>query len=65
MAYENQKTIYGSNVDAIFRRGYEQGKKEQLEQDIGMIQNVLVQSENFDDFKDLLGREIRKIDMRV
>ncbi len=64
MEYENQTTIYGSNVNAIFRRGYEQGKKEQLEQDIGMIQNVLRNSENYDDFRDLLSKEIKRIDTR-
>ena len=62
MEYGNQTTIYGSNVNAIYRRGYEQGKKEQLEQDMGMIQNVLVQAENYEDFRDLLHREIRRID---
>lgn len=65
MEYEHQTTIYGSNVNAVYRRGYEQGKKEQLEQDMGMIQNVLVQSENFEDFKDLLHKEIKRIDTRV
>ncbi len=65
MEYENQTTIYGSNVNAIFRRGYEQGKKEQLEQDVGLIQNVIRNSENFEEFKELLSKEISRIDMRV
>lgn len=65
MAYDNQTTIYGSNVNAIFRRGYEKGKKEQLEQDMAMIQNVLIRSEDFEDFKDLLSKEIKRIDTRV
>lgn len=63
MEYDKQTTIYGSNVNAIYRRGYEMGKKEQLEQDMGMIQNVLVQAENYEDFKDLLHKEIRRIDI--
>lgn len=65
MEYINQTTIYGSNVNAIFRDGFEQGKKEQLEQDVAMIQNVLRQSEDFEDFRDLLSKEIRRIDTRV
>lgn len=64
MEYNNQTTIYGSNVNAIFRDGFEQGKREQLEQDMAMIQNVLTQSENYEDFKDLLGKEIRRINTR-
>lgn len=65
MEYENQATIYGSNVDAIFRKGYQQGKKEQLEQDVAMIQNILIQSENYEDFRDMLGKELKRVDTRV
>lgn len=65
MSFENQTTIYGSNVNAIFRDGYEKGKKEQLEQDLAMIHDVLLKSEDFDDFRETLAREIQRIDTRV
>lgn len=61
MPYDDQTTIYGSNVSAIFKRGYEKGRREQLEQDMAMIQDILLKVENYEDFSSLLREELERI----
>lgn len=65
MSDDSQTTIFGTNLNAVFRNGYEKGRNEQLEQDMAMIQDVLARSDDFEDFRNLLKREIKRIDTRV
>lgn len=65
MSDESQTTIFGTNLNAVFRNGYQKGKNEQLEQDMAMIQEVLSRSNSFENFRNLLKKEIERIDTRV
>lgn len=65
MSDESQTTIFGTNLNAVFRNGYQKGKNEQLEQDMAMIQEVLSRSSSFENFRNLLKKEIERIDTRV
>lgn len=65
MSDNSQTTIFGTNLNAVFRNGYEKGRNEQLEQDMAMIQGVLSRSDDFESFRELLKREIGKIDTKV
>ncbi len=65
MSFYNQTTIFGSNINAVFSKGYEKGRKEQLEHDLSMIQDVLLKSDSYDDFKDILGKELKKLDLKA
>lgn len=65
MTNESQTTIFGTNINSVFRSGYEKGRNEQLEQDMSMIQEVLRRSEDFEDFRALLEKEIKRVDTRV
>lgn len=61
MSYDNQTTIYGSNVNAIFTRGYAKGRREQLEHDVEMIKHLLLKAENYEEFRHLLSEELKRI----
>lgn len=46
-------------------RIYDAGRKEQLEQDIAMMRDVIDRSENYDEFRARLTDELRKLDTSV
>lgn len=46
-------------------RIYNAGRKEQLEQDIAMMRDVIDRSENYDEFRARLTDELRKLDTSV
>ena len=58
-------SIYGETQESTYSEAYNKGRKEQLEQDLEMIRGVAFRSENFEDFKQLLRDEIRKVDTKT
>ena len=48
-----------------YDRIYDSGRKEQLEQDIAMIKSVVERSEDYDDFRQRLSDELRKLDLNM
>ena len=65
MVIEYNGTIYGETPESTYLEAYNKGRKEQLEQDVEMIRAVAFRSENFEDFKQLLRDEIKKVDTRT
>ena len=46
-------------------RIYNAGRKEQVEQDIAMMKDVIDRSENYEDFRARLADELRKLDASI
>lgn len=46
-------------------RIYNAGRREQLEQDISMIRDIVDRSEDYMDFRSKLGNELRKLDHSI
>ncbi|AKA49472.1 hypothetical protein IX51_10640 [uncultured archaeon] len=62
MAEQYQSTIFGPNLDLAYVKGFENGKKEQLQRDVVMIRDVAYRSKSFEDFKEKLRDEIKNMD---
>ncbi len=48
-----------------YDRIYNSGRREQLEQDISMIRDIVDRSEDYNDFREKLTDELRKLDLNV
>lgn len=48
-----------------YERIYRAGRKEQLEQDLAMLRDVVERSEDYNDFKGRLADQIRRLDLNV
>lgn len=65
MAEQYQSTIFGQNLDFAYVKGFENGKKEQLQRDVVMIRNVALKSRSFEEFKEKLREEIKRMDNKT
>lgn len=65
MAEQYQSTIFGQNLDLAYVKGFENGKKEQLQLDVVMIRDVAFRSKSFEDFKEKLREEIKVMDKKT
>lgn len=65
MAEQYQTSIFGQNLDLAYVKGFENGKKEQLQRDVVMIRNVAFRSRTFEEFKEKLREEIGKMDNKT
>lgn len=65
MAEQYQTSIFGPNLDLAYVKGFENGKKEQLQRDVVMIRDVAFRSRSFEEFKEKLREEIKKMDNRT
>lgn len=65
MAEQYQSSIFGPNLDLAYVKGFENGKKEQLQRDVVMIRDVAFRSRSFEEFKEKLREEINKMDNRT
>ncbi len=65
MAEQYQSTIFGQNLDLAYVKGFENGKKEQLQRDVVMIRDVAYRSKSFEDFKEKLREEIKSMDRKT
>lgn len=65
MAEQYQSSIFGPNLDLAYVKGFENGKKEQLQRDVLMIRDVAFRSRSFEEFKEQLREEIKKMDNRT
>lgn len=65
MAEQYQSTIFGQNLDLAYVKGFENGKKEQLQRDVVMIRDVAFRSKSFEDFKEKLREEIKGMDRKT
>lgn len=65
MAEQYQSPIFGQNLDLAYVKGFENGKKEQLQHDVVMIRDVAFRSKSFEDFKEKLREEIKVMDRKT
>lgn len=59
-AFNADKTR-GTNSENLYRLGYRNGQKEQIEQDLAMIEHLFENSEDCVEFRENLAGEIRRI----
>ncbi len=48
-----------------YEKIYRAGRKEQLEQDLSMLKDVVERSEDYNDFRSKLADQIRRLDLNV
>lgn len=48
-----------------YERIYRAGRKEQLEQDLSMLRDVVERSEDYNDFRARLADQIKRLDLNV
>lgn len=65
MENQYETMIFGDHMDLAYVRGVENGKKEQLQKDVVMIRDVAFRSRSFEEFKEKLREEIKKMDSKT
>ncbi len=55
----------GTNLENLYKQGYLKGQIEQLEQDMLMLDNIISKSQTYEDFKENLSNEIRRIQLGI
>ena len=50
-----------TNLENLYRQGYWKGRREQLEHDVSMLENLIEMSHDCDEFMKELTRELKRI----
>ncbi len=65
MENQYETLVFGDHLDLAYVRGFEKGKKEQLQKDVVMIRDVAFRSRSFEEFKEKLREEINRVDSKT
>ncbi len=57
----DERKITSTNLENLYRRGYNKGRVEQLEHDVSMLENLLFKSQDCSEFRENLSLELKRI----